>query len=330
MGWHRRTSYALFALVAALAVTVARADAPADVVLDVPYRSQLDGTVWASSNCGPTAIGMVLEAYGDDVSTKTLRDRANQLLGIANPDTGTRIQDLARVVAERGLSTFGPYDGRSFRRWSLDDVRREVRAGRPVIPEVYYPLLPNHRQNPVDTDHYVVVVGLSGDDFIFNDPADRYEPGYHVRMTAEDFARAWGASRFPFAAFSVGPGASGRSLLTPTPTATPAEPLATPATGAPELRAVALASRGASAEAIELDVEAIPAAEATASPELSPAPVLASDAAPTLEATRVPKATPTPNLAPADTRPTATATPEPGGLGWLARATGALGKLLGW
>ncbi len=223
MRWFSGLPLALLAVLAALTVSVARADGEPDLVLDVPYRSQLDGTVWASSNCGPTAIAMVLAAYGDDVPTQALRDRANQLLGIADPSTGTRLQDLARVVAERGLSTVGPYDGQRMRRWSLDDVRQEIRRGHPVIPQVYYPLLPNHRANPVDTDHYIVVVGLSGDDFIFNDSVDRYGPGYRVTMTADEFARAWGASSVPFGAFAVGPGASDRSLLppTPTPTATP-------------------------------------------------------------------------------------------------------------
>lgn len=210
-----RVLMAIAAFAAAIGISTAWA-APADVVLPVPFRSQLDGTVWAESNCGPTTISMVLQAFGQKVPTQLLRDRANQLLGVANPNTGTRIQDLAQVVRERGLSVNGPYatNGR-LRQWTLDDVRAELQAGRPVVVQTYYPLLPNHMNNPVDTDHYVVIVGSSGDGFIFNDSAANSAGGYHQTMTSQQFLRAWGASQAPFAGFSVGPGSSGQSLLPP-------------------------------------------------------------------------------------------------------------------
>jgi hypothetical protein len=204
---------------AALLVTSAFAAPPDNLVLPVPQRSQADGTVWASSNCGPAAISEVLEAFGQKLPTKVLRDRANQLLGISDPNTGTRIQDLAQVVREHGLTVTGPYDGGKFRRWTLDDVRAEIQAGHPVVVQVYYPLLPNHRGSGISTDHYVAIVGISGDGFVFNDSADRDAPGYHQEMTADQFTRAWGASQQPFGAFSVEPGDGSPSLLPPPPPA---------------------------------------------------------------------------------------------------------------
>jgi len=198
----------LAAMLVAFAITpvIAWADVSQDsVLLPVPERSQVDGTVWASSNCGPASIAMVLETFGQDVPTSVLRKGADQLLGMSDPSTGTRIQDLAQVVKERGLSVSGPYSGGKLRAWSLDDVRTELRAGRPVVAEVYFPLLPNHRNNPVPTDHYIVIVGYDGDDFLFNDPADSAAPGYQQRMSSRQFMKAWGASDFPFAAFSAGP-----------------------------------------------------------------------------------------------------------------------------
>jgi uncharacterized protein YvpB len=220
---------ALATVVAAIGVTTAWA-APDGVVLPVPYRSQLDGTVWAESNCGPTSIGMVLQAFGQDIPTQTLRDRADQLLGISDPNTGTRIQDLAEVVRGYGLSVSGPYSTPgSFRRWTPDDVRAQLQAGHPVVAQTYYPLLPNHMNNPVPTDHYIVIVGFSGDSFIFNDPAAGFNTGYHQTMTTSQFLRAWGASNVPFGAFSVGPGDDGPPLLPPPTPATAPAPTATPA-----------------------------------------------------------------------------------------------------
>ncbi len=217
-----RGLFALAAFVLAVGASTAWA-APADITLPVPFRSQFDGSVWAESDCGPTAISMVLQAFGQNVPTVTLRASANQLLGISDPNTGTRVQDLAKVVQEHGLSVTGPYTtGGQFRQWTADDVKTELEAGRPVVAQMYYPLLPNHSNRPVYVDHYIVIVGFSGDNFIFNDPADYWGPGYHQTMTTSQMMRAWGASNVPYGGFSVGPGSSGISLLPPPPPAAPA------------------------------------------------------------------------------------------------------------
>jgi len=205
---------ALVALVAALlAITTAHADSSTGAdILPVPYRSQFDGSAYAGSNCGPTAIAMVLEAYGQDVPTQALRDRANQLLGIYSPSSGTRTQDLARVVREHGLATFGLYYGQGRSHWTLDDIRREVQAGRPVVMLTFYPALPNHH-GAAGISHYIVIVGLDGDNFLFNDSATKsIQSGYRVPITAADLGRAWAASSVPYAAFSVASDGDGTGL----------------------------------------------------------------------------------------------------------------------
>jgi hypothetical protein len=221
MTWRIRALSALFVLGVAVVATPVWAAESGDLLLPVPQRSQADGTVWASSNCGPAAISEVLEAFGQKLPTSVLRDRANQLLGIADPNTGTRVQDLAQVVREHGLTVTGPNTGKQFLRWSLDDTRAEIQSGHPVVAQVYYPLLPNHSKNRISTDHYIVIVGTSGDDFVFNDSADRDAPGYRQPITAAQLTRAWGASQQPFGGFSVAPGDGGPTLLPPTPTPSP-------------------------------------------------------------------------------------------------------------
>lgn len=206
---------ALVAALAAMSISTALA-APDGVLLPVPYRSQLDGSAWAGSNCGPASIAMVMQGFGLDVPTQTLRNEANRLLGIADPKTGTRIQDLALVLRQHGLEVTGPYSSSGqFRRWTPDDLRNELAAGHPVVVQTYYPLLPNHMDRPVLTDHYIVIVGFSGDSFIYNDPANGWGPGYRLSMTTAQLMRAWGASNVPFGAFSVAPGNAGHPLLPP-------------------------------------------------------------------------------------------------------------------
>lgn len=224
-----RALCALAAALAALCLSLAQAAGPDDVLLPVPQRSQIDGTVWGPSDCGPASLAMVLEAFGDRVPVVDLRKRANALLGVSSPDTGTKIEHLAKIAEEHGLIVAGPMDGKNYRRWTVEQVRAEVRAGHPVVVQVYFPMLPNQRKNPVDTDHFVVLVGTDGTDFIFNDPADTKLSGYHQRMTEAELTKAWSWSGAPYAAFSAAPGGAGRSLL-PTPVPTPA-PAPAPADG---------------------------------------------------------------------------------------------------
>jgi hypothetical protein len=203
----------VFLVVATAAMTAVMATAEAragtDMVLDIPYRSQYEGTDWDGSNCGPASIGMVLEAYSRRLTVESLRKRANCLLGLADPEQGTAIEHLARIVRGEGLATVGPTGSSGLIRWEIDSVRSEIAEGRPLVAQLRFALLPNHRDSGAAFDHYIVIVGVSGEDFIYNDPAGSYQSGYRLRMTAAQLEEAWGASHRPFTAFSVGPASGG-------------------------------------------------------------------------------------------------------------------------
>jgi hypothetical protein len=186
----------------------------ADVRLKVPYRTQLDGSDYASANCGPTTLGMALEAFGVNVPQPLLRGDV-LVSGDLNPfddDAGTFIWALARVAEHNGVRVHGLYedDGQTLHRWSLDEVRASVRAGRPVIAQVVYRGLPGREDSGYYGDHYVIITGLMGDDFLYNDPIGGRDadepPGWDRLMTASQLRRAMRASDTPYAftAFSLG------------------------------------------------------------------------------------------------------------------------------
>ena len=212
---------ALLALLVGLALippATAGAAETSDFALVVPYRSQFDGTAYAGSNCGPTAIAMVLEAYGRDLPTQQLRDEADRLLGVYDPSNGTRMEDLATIVSRFGLTTSGLDSAGISQRWTVPEVREELRAGRPVVVLTYYPLLPNHPKGGA-ISHYIVLVGLAGDNFLYNDSATRVRGlGYNVQITPAQLERAMAASSVPYSAFSVGPGPNDTPLPRSTPT----------------------------------------------------------------------------------------------------------------
>jgi hypothetical protein len=185
----------------------------ADVRLRVPYRTQLDGSDFESANCGPTTLGMALEAFGVYVPQADLRFDVLQSeeFDTNDNDAGSFIWALAQVARTRGLRTYGLYegDGETLHRWSIDDVRASVRQGRPVIAQVVYRGLPGREDSEYYGDHYVVITGLMGEDFIYNDPIGgaraKESPGWDRIMTSDELRRAMRASDRPYAftAFSL-------------------------------------------------------------------------------------------------------------------------------
>src|SRR5207253_6862779 len=109
--------------------------------LSVPYRSQLDGSPYADSNCGPASMGMVLAAYGQPVSTLEVRLYVNEVQGtVGMYDAGSFIESLAEVANHYGLRPLGLFGGGldakgkpALRRWSVEDLKSELDAGHPVV-----------------------------------------------------------------------------------------------------------------------------------------------------------------------------------------------------
>jgi hypothetical protein len=172
----------------------------------VPYRSQLDGSDSQSANCGPASAGMLLSAYGVEVPTLELRQQMLRLMGVWGNETGVYIETIAQVLERYGVRTADLWTGgpvRSYRRWALDDARAHLRAGHPVVVQVRYRLLPEREDYPDADDHYVILTGLLGDSFLYNDPIDKEGPGFDRVITAEQLQNAWYRSSEPRAAFAV-------------------------------------------------------------------------------------------------------------------------------
>jgi hypothetical protein len=188
----------------------------ADIRLQVPYRTQLDGSDYESANCGPTVLGMALEAFGLNLPQPDLRRQVltTEEMDPTDTDAGSYIWALATVAQTHGLRTAGLYeaDGSSLHRWSLDEVRASVRAGQPVIAQVMYRQLPGREGSGYWGDHYIIITGLLGDDFLYNDPIGgqvAHEiPGYDRLISPTALTRAMTDSVAPYqnTAFSLSRG----------------------------------------------------------------------------------------------------------------------------
>lgn len=160
----------------------------------VPWRSQFDGTLYASGNCGPASLGMAMSYYGEWWSTHGIRKSVNEYLGYWGVDGGSSWESLKYAAEIRDFATVGLYDAEGYyRQWTIDDLVEQTSQGRPVILLVRYWSLPGHGDEAWWGDHYIVFQGLTSDGrVVYHDPAyfDEYWGSYRV-MSQERLMRAW-------------------------------------------------------------------------------------------------------------------------------------------
>jgi LysM repeat protein len=183
---------------------------PADAAMDIahvfaPYRTQLDGSPYAEANCGPTTVGMALAAFGISVPSGQLRAETLNAQRMWGNGVGTLITALATVVRQHGLETHDLQADGAVKRWSLDDIRAHIRQGHPVVVQVRYRSLPGRGAVRFFGDHYILVTGVVGDSFLYNDPIDFDGLGWDRIMAGDRLRTAMDASdrRYAFSAFAV-------------------------------------------------------------------------------------------------------------------------------
>jgi Peptidase_C39 like family len=180
-------------------------------VLAIPYRSQLDGSPYAQANCGPAALGMALAYYGIDASLWDLRVRAMMAQhswvdddGGYSDRYGVFVYNLATVAESFGLRANGLWQREAnrvdrLREWQAIDLRRQIDAGRPVIVQTRYQLLPGRRASAATEDHYIVVHGVTGDGFVYSDPIN----GPDERIAEAELLDAMAGASSPRVGFAV-------------------------------------------------------------------------------------------------------------------------------
>ncbi|MBX6772627.1 MAG: C39 family peptidase [Chloroflexi bacterium] len=167
-------------------------DPPPPKIIDAPYHSQFDGSIWAESNCGPTALSMALGALGLTVDQITLRQYANQQMGAAaSPYNGTTWESLAYAARKAGAKVSGLFAGQQYRTWTLADLKTDLAKGHPVLLLVRYWDLPDHAGSSFAGDHYIVALGFDNDgNLVYHDPAFHGD-GSDRTISPSALNRAW-------------------------------------------------------------------------------------------------------------------------------------------
>ncbi|MDQ3809342.1 MAG: C39 family peptidase [Chloroflexota bacterium] len=180
---------------------------PRRLIGEPVYRTQRDGSRFAGSNCGPAVLGMVLDAYGSQLSTLELREKTHTYQGTWPNRGGTALQHIAHVADDLAVPVHGLYDSpdAEFHRWSVDEVVDEIDRGRWVIPLVRYAMLPGHEASGVRTGHYIVLYRNEGDGFVYHDPAfDPVEQGRARWISRDQLDRAMNPVLVPRQALALG------------------------------------------------------------------------------------------------------------------------------
>jgi hypothetical protein len=110
-------------------------------------------------------------------------------------------------VLDHGLSATDLHDDTgALHRWSLDDIRDHLRVFEPVIVQVRYRSLPGRGGAYYFGDHYILVTGIVGDGFLYNDPIDIDGLGWDRVISGAALRTAMNASaqQYAYTAVAVG------------------------------------------------------------------------------------------------------------------------------
>ena len=166
-----------------------------DRVLDVPKFSQTvrEGKI-AMRICSPTCVAMVLKYYGIDLLPEECAWGAYDNLAMK---FGNWVFNCA-YAGSYGFTAYADFFS------SLDEIRREIDGGHPVIASVRYKNsesvegdLPVVHGAPIDKTegHLVVICGFvheNGKEYVVvNDPAAADDAGVGVKYLADEFYDSW-------------------------------------------------------------------------------------------------------------------------------------------
>lgn len=133
----RLRTYLLFSMALAAFFPVL---AHAETALEVPYTSQAPQGNWKEpwqNACEETSILMIDAFYkGYSLDTTTAPRGILSVLDIKNNNYGTSLDENARKMMSI-INNFFPWESEMVENPSLDDIKREIDAGHPVIMPVY-------------------------------------------------------------------------------------------------------------------------------------------------------------------------------------------------
>jgi len=141
--------------------------------LKIPYFKQES---WYT--CGPACLRMVLSFFG------IARTEAEVMKECDTTELGTTTVKISTAAYKFGLKSS------SLKNANIDDLKNELRKGRPVIVLID----PSYLYGGVSGfGHFIVIVGFSDEEIIYHDPD--VSEGEYMRINNSAFQNSWESTR---------------------------------------------------------------------------------------------------------------------------------------
>lgn len=178
--------------------TVVEKSLPSQASIYVPFQVQAPNANWDATHeeaCEETSLIMVYHAQTD---TKISGNGETEILKMIEYESTNDIKPDVTVTELEAIAVdyLGLKTGRVVTDATVDDIKREIASGRPVIVPAAGKVLPNPNfRNGGPLYHMLVVKGYDANGFITNDPGTRNGEGF--RYTFDSLFNAihdWDAS----------------------------------------------------------------------------------------------------------------------------------------
>ncbi len=154
-------------------------------ILNVPYISQLKAEGGLRADCGLCCVSMILNAVGQELTPAVIA----AVNGVAG-DEGASPAGLARLARAVGLDLTWKQG------LALDDLKRYLDSGYPLIALVKYGKIPDRPVRRFTGAHHVLVIGYDDDakQILIHDPHYSPDPtdGCQRAWSYRAFKQAWG------------------------------------------------------------------------------------------------------------------------------------------
>lgn len=152
--------------------------------LPVPYKSQWDDDAKGTQNdCGPASIAMILNYYGEKLTTDQVYQKTEAGAGLIG------IDQMIKAIEAFGYTSFRKVQS------NVAELKSYLDKGLPAIALVKYGSLGATVQDKsFKGGHFFVVVGYRDDGYFVNDPnfwAPHRQDGDHHFYPKADFEKAW-------------------------------------------------------------------------------------------------------------------------------------------
>ncbi len=166
---------------------------PEKASLKVPFTTQAPFANWDAVHeeaCEEASLIMYKHFNdGTDIaSTEQAEEEIEDLISYENAN-GYKVDVTVSQLKEIAEKHYGMKNGRVITNISIDDIKKEIAAGHPVIVPAAGKILPNPNfRNGGPLYHMLVVKGYDKDGWVTNDPGTR--KGEHFRYTYDGLYNA--------------------------------------------------------------------------------------------------------------------------------------------